>query len=61
MVLLLLIPLVLAQVLVMRDLNQRRTAAHDAKDLAGRISLMSAVGSIYGPAAFEEMTSLGLA
>ena len=60
-VLLLLGPLMLAQFLVFRDLGRLRSAAADATVLADRIGLMSAVGSVYAPAAFEEMVSLGLA
>ena len=60
-VLLLLGPLLLAQFLVVRDLGRLRSAATDAKALADRIGLMSAVGSVYAPAAYEEMASLGLA
>lgn len=59
MVLLSLLPLLLAQFLVFRDLGRHRAAAADATALAFRIGLMSAVSSVYAPAAFEELTSLG--
>ncbi|MGD9702668.1 MAG: putative bifunctional diguanylate cyclase/phosphodiesterase [Acidimicrobiia bacterium] len=58
---LLLLPLLLAQFLVFRDLGRLRSAAADATALADRIELMSAVSSVYAPAAFEEMASLGVA
>lgn len=61
MLLLMLLPLVLAQFLVFRDLGRSRAGAKDAAALASRIGLMSMVGAVYAPAAFEEMTSLGLA
>ncbi len=61
MVVMVLLPLLLAQYLVFRDLGRLRSAADDATELVDRIGLMGEVGSIYAPAAFEEMTSLGLA
>lgn len=54
-------PLLLAQFLVFRDLDERRAAAADARVLVDRIGLTTAIGSIYAPAAFEESASLGLA
>ena len=60
-VLLLLGPLLLAQFLVVRELGRLRSAAAAATALVDRIGLMSTASAIYAPAAFEEMTSLGLA
>jgi len=60
LLILLLVPLALAQVMVVRELRAQRAAADDAASLSAGISLMSATGSLYAPAAFEKMTSLGM-
>jgi diguanylate cyclase (GGDEF)-like protein len=61
LVLLLLLPLMIAQVLVFRDLQRLRSAAVDSTALSQNISTMAVVSAVYAPAAFEEMTSSGLA
>jgi diguanylate cyclase (GGDEF)-like protein/PAS domain S-box-containing protein len=61
LVLLLLLPLLVAQVLVFRDLQRLRSAAADSTELSHNIGTMALASAVYAPAAFEEMTSSGLA
>ncbi len=61
LVMLLLLPLMIAQVLVFRDLQRLRSAAADSTVLRTDIGRMAASSAVYAPAAFEEMTSGGLA
>ncbi len=60
LLILLLVPLALAQVMVVRELDEQRDAADDAASLSAGIALMSTTGSLYAPTAFEKMTSLGM-
>ena len=61
LVLLLGAPLVVAQVLMLQELDDRRVAVAQAQDLSDDIDLMTDAGALAVPSAFEEMTSLGLA
>lgn len=61
LVLLLLVPLIAAQALTLISLNDRHTAAAEARDLTDAIDLMAIVGSMYAPLALETASSLGLA
>ena len=58
---LLLVPLIAAQALTVISLNDRHTAANEARDLTRSIDLMAIVGSMYTPLALETASSLGLA
>jgi diguanylate cyclase (GGDEF)-like protein len=53
-------PLVVAQVLMIQEIDSRRTTVAQAEALSDDISLMAAVSSLSAPAAIEEMVSRGL-
>ena len=53
-------PLVVAQVLMLQEIDSRRTTVAQAQTLSDDISLMAAVSSLSAPAAIEEMVSRGL-
>ncbi|MFN8022841.1 MAG: EAL domain-containing protein [Acidimicrobiales bacterium] len=61
LVLLLLVPLVAAQVLTFNTLSDRRREAQGARDLAAEIDLVAVVGSMYAPVALETAASVGMA
>ncbi|MCX6522516.1 MAG: EAL domain-containing protein [Actinobacteria bacterium] len=61
LVMLLLVPLIAAQALTVISLNDRHTAANEARDLTRSIDLMAIVGSMYTPLALETAASMGLA
>ena len=61
LVLLLLIPLVAAQVLTANTLSDRRAAATGARELADEIDLVAVVGTMYAPVALETAASVGMA
>ena len=53
-------PLVVAQVLLVEEIGDRRSAVAQADDLSDDIGLMAAVSELSAPAAIEQMVSFGL-